>query len=82
MKVLSDLTVYHVPGFKQGLELNGWEALVDSNVTEYKGTMLSPNHPWRLQLEVESRGRMRKFYVHVVRVPTCACHRCHLLCPL
>jgi Ferredoxin thioredoxin reductase variable alpha chain len=67
VKVKDDLTVYHVPGFKQGLELKGKEGIVDKNVTMFNGIKLSPNMPWKVQFEAENKGKTKKFFVHMVR---------------
>eukprot|EP01025_Chloroclados_australasicus_P003446 TRINITY_DN10813_c0_g1_i1.p2 TRINITY_DN10813_c0_g1~~TRINITY_DN10813_c0_g1_i1.p2 ORF type:complete len:145 (+),score=19.02 TRINITY_DN10813_c0_g1_i1:171-605(+) len=65
VKVTSDLKVYHVPGFKSGIDLQGKEGEVVQNVTEYQGVELSPNYPWKVQFEVEKNGKMKSFFCHL-----------------
>lgn len=64
------LVVYHVPGKKTGLDVAGMTGTVVEDVTMYKGIELSPNFPYKVQLETEVKGKPRKFFVHVVR---CGC---------
>ena len=66
VKVISDLTVYHVPGFKAGLDIKGKEGVVDKNVTMFDGVKLSPNMPWKVAFEAENKGKTKKFFVHLV----------------
>jgi hypothetical protein len=67
VRVKEDMTVYHVPGFKGGLQIRDMEGNVVEDVTEYKGKRLSPNFPWKIEFEVESKGKTKKFFVHMVR---------------
>lgn len=64
------LVVYHIPGKKEGLDVAGMTGTVVQDVTMYKGVELSPNFPFKIQLETEVKGKAKKFFVHVVRLPT------------
>lgn len=65
VKVKVDMKVYHVPGFKTGMEIKGKEGTVDSNITEFKGVTLSPNYPWKIRFDYEAENKPKKFFVHL-----------------
>ena len=68
VKVKDEVKVWHVPGFKAGIDMAGMEGTVQENVTMYKGVKLSPNLPWKVAFEVEGKnGKPKKFFVHMVR---------------
>lgn len=52
VKVASPVKVWHVGKFKEGLSLEGLEGVIQANVTEYKGEILSANLPWKIQFSV------------------------------
>eukprot|EP00892_Ulva_mutabilis_P007681 jgi/Ulvmu1/5285/UM022_0079.1 len=65
VKVKVDMKVYHVPGFKEGLEIKDKEGTIDANITEFKGVSLSPNYPWKIKIDYEASGKPKKFFVHL-----------------
>lgn len=67
VRVKADLTVFHVPGFKSGIALKDMTGEVAANVKQFQGQELSANYPWKCQFEVESKGKPKKFFVHLVR---------------
>lgn len=66
MKVKVDFKVFHVPGFKDGMEIKDKEGTIDSNITDYQGISLSPNYPWKVRIDYEAKGKPKKFFVHLV----------------
>jgi hypothetical protein len=67
VKVAEDIKVYHIPGFKTGIDLKGKVGIIEANVTMFKGTKLSPNFPWKVKFEVEGKGgKPKPFFVHLV----------------
>lgn len=70
------MKVYHVPGFRDGVELKDKEGVVDSNVTEYKGVTLSPNYPWKIRFDYELKDKPKKYFVHLVGQPFLRCNGC------
>lgn len=69
VKVKEEFKVWHVPGFKEGIDMAGMEGVVQKDVTMYNGVKLSPNLPWKVQFEVEGKnGKAKKFFVHMVRL--------------
>lgn len=74
VKIKTDMLVYHVPGYKQGLKIADMEGEVKANIEDYKGLKLSPNYPWRIALSVTNdEGKTKKFFVHLVRLLNLAC---------
>lgn len=66
VKVKVDMKVYHVPGFKEGMDIKDKQGTVDKNVTEFKGVTLSPNYPWKIRFDYEADDKPKKFFVHLV----------------
>lgn len=74
------MKVYHVPGFKEGLSISDMEGEVKANIEDFKGVQISPNYPWKIALSVvNDKGKDRKFFVHLVRLPHSFCACCQLL---
>ena len=66
------MTVYHVPGYKTGLEIKDREGTIEDNITEFKGVTLSPNYPWKVGFDYEHKEKQKKFFVHLVCFANCA----------
>eukprot|EP00465_Bigelowiella_longifila_P003993 CAMPEP_0185264380 /NCGR_PEP_ID=MMETSP1359-20130426/22427_1 /TAXON_ID=552665 /ORGANISM="Bigelowiella longifila, Strain CCMP242" /LENGTH=104 /DNA_ID=CAMNT_0027852909 /DNA_START=197 /DNA_END=511 /DNA_ORIENTATION=+ len=64
VKVKGDVTVYHVPGSKgEGLQLEGKQGKVVSDVTMYRGEKLSATLPVVVEFEIETEdGSKRKVF--------------------
>jgi hypothetical protein len=74
VKVTAEMKVYHVPGFKKGLDIMNMEGEVKGNVVDYKGVQLSPNYPWKVAFSVQQEnGKTRNFFVHLVRALASSC---------
>jgi len=64
VKVASPITVYHVPKFKTGIQLEGMTGTVIDNVQEYKGQELSTTQPWVVEFSKEADGKQVSFKCH------------------
>jgi hypothetical protein len=66
VKVIKPLKVYHVPKTPQGFELLGREGTVVSNEALYKGKVLSPNDPFKVQFNfTDAEGKEKKVLAHL-----------------
>ena len=68
VRVTKSITVYHVPKAKEGMDLQGLDGEVVTDVREYKGLELSSNLPWKVRFELEGKegAKPRKFFAHLV----------------
>ena len=80
VRVVSPVRVFHVGKFKAGLELEGMEGTVISDVREFKGMQLSATHPWKVQFEAkDGDGKAVKVLAHLVST-RCYCCCCYWGC--
>lgn len=68
VRVVKSIMVYHVPKLKQGLDIEGMEGDLVSDVRQYKGQELTPNFSWKVQFQRTSPdgGKPSKFFAHLV----------------
>lgn len=67
VKVSTSVKVYHVGKFKDGLDLQGLEGVVQQDVRSYNGINLSANLPWKVQFAVaDVEGKTMKVIAHLV----------------
>ena len=73
VRVTRSIPVYHAMKFKGGLDLEGKEGEVISDVSQYKGKVLSSTLPYRIQFMVphEEAGEV-KVIAHLVSPAACA----------
>ena len=75
VRVASAVKVYHVGKFKDGLDLQGMEGIVQSDAREYNGMQLSATLPWKVQFEAPGPdGKAVKVIAHLVsqqNLPIC-----------
>lgn len=68
VKVSAPIKVYHVGKFKEGLDLEGLEGVVQADVRPYNGIELSATLPWKVKFEVPGQdGKMVNVIAHLVR---------------
>ena len=68
VRVKSPIKVYHVGKFKEGLDLQGMEGVVQADVRQHKGQELSATLPWKVQFEAkDGDGKPVKVIAHLVR---------------
>ena len=67
VRVAAPVTVFHLPKFKEGLQLQGLEGEVQANVGEFQGATLSANLPLRVALAArDAEGKEVKVVAHLV----------------
>uniref|UniRef100_A0A7S3YUW6 Ferredoxin thioredoxin reductase alpha chain domain-containing protein n=1 Tax=Lotharella globosa TaxID=91324 RepID=A0A7S3YUW6_9EUKA len=66
VKVVRPIDVFHVPGLKEGLNLEGRIGVILDDVSEYKGKEISANLPLRIQFKMTSDdGKEKEFQAHL-----------------
>lgn len=67
VRVASPVKVYHVGKFKDGLDLQGMEGVVQADARQYNGMQLSATLPWKVQFEAPGPdGKAVKVIAHLV----------------
>lgn len=67
MRVSSPVRVWHVPKFRDGLDVQGLEGKVIQNVSNFRGLRLSPSKPWKVMLDARGpAGEPVKVVMHLV----------------
>jgi len=71
VRVTSPVKVYHVGKFKQGLELQGMEGIVQADARKGDGIELSATLPWKVQFAAPAPdgGKDVKVIAHLVSYP-------------
>jgi hypothetical protein len=65
VKVTAEVKVYHAPKQADGINLQGKEGVIVKNVAYYKDKHLSPNLPYKVEIDIGNGGKP-KFFVHLV----------------
>jgi hypothetical protein len=70
VRVTSPVKVYHVGKFKEGLELQGMEGVVQADARKGDGIELSATLPWKVQFAAPGPdGKDVKVIAHLVSSP-------------
>jgi hypothetical protein len=75
VKVSAPVKIFHVGKFKEGLDLQGLEGVVQADARQFKGMELSATLPWKVQFEVAAPdgGKPVKVIAHLVRLCSINC---------
>lgn len=65
VRVITELTVFHAPKQKDGLQMLGMEGDLVSWVDQYKGKVLSSNLPAKIKFKLEVGDKERTFFTHL-----------------
>ena len=81
VRVKVPLKVWHVGKYKDGLDLQGMEGVLQANVALWKGQVLSATHPFKVLFNPKNpenpEGKPLKVFAHLVRpLPTCPALPC------
>ena len=69
VRVTAPIRVYHSLKYRKGLDIQGLEGTVLTNVMHFKGKTLSATKPWKTALEAKDpAGAPMKLTVHLVSV--------------
>jgi hypothetical protein len=82
VKVVKPIKVYHVPKLGAELDLEGLEGVVQRDVTQFKGVVLSANLPYLVKFsQPAADGKAVNFTAHLVRMAGPPAHGAIAACP-
>nr|AAU93930.1 plastid ferredoxin-thioredoxin reductase variable chain subunit A [Helicosporidium sp. ex Simulium jonesi] len=66
VRVTSPITVWHVPKFRKGMNVQGLQGKIMQNVSVFRGVPLSPSKPWKVAIDAKDpAGQAFKFVMHL-----------------
>jgi hypothetical protein len=64
VRVKAEVKVFHAPKQPEGINLQGKEGVIAKNTAYFKGKHLSPNLPYKVEIDLGNGGKP-KFFVHL-----------------